>query len=85
MEQIAAKLSSLWGNGAKWVRDADPGAHEAAYLKLDSSKAHAELQWNSKLTIQSALEWTAAWYRSVGLGADMQGFSFEQIAAYERL
>ena len=85
VEQIASKLASLWGNGANWVRDADPGAHEARYLKLDSSKARAELQWNPKLTIQSALEWTAAWYRSAGSGADMQDFSFEQIAAYERL
>lgn len=85
VEQIATKLASLWGNGANWVRDADPGAHEAGYLKLDSSKAHAELHWNSKLTIESALEWTADWYRSAGLGADMQGFSFEQIAAYECL
>ena len=82
VEQIATKLASLWGNGANWVRDSDPGAHEAGYLKLDSSKARTELQWNPKLTIESALEWTAAWYRSAELGEDMQGFSFEQIAAY---
>jgi len=85
VEQIATKLVSLWGNGANWIRDSDPGAHEAGYLKLDSSKAHTELKWRPKLSIECALEWTAAWYRSYTDNVDMQAFTLDQIARYEDL
>jgi CDP-glucose 4,6-dehydratase len=85
VERIATKMASVWGNEAKWVCDADAGAHEAGYLKLDSSKARAELKWRPKLSIQRALEWTAAWYRSCMQGANMQALTLEQVADYEFL
>ena len=85
VEQIATKMASLWGDGAGWIRDADPGAHEAGYLKLDSSKARAKLKWRPKLSIECALEWTANWYRSWTLGANMQVLTLEQIARYQGL
>jgi CDP-glucose 4,6-dehydratase len=85
VEQIAAKMTSLWGDGAKWFRAADPGAHETGYLNLDSSKARMELEWRPKLTIESSLEWTVAWYQSCAQGTDMQAFTLGQIAAYEAL
>ncbi len=67
------------------MRDPDPGAHEAGYLKLDSSKARAELKWRPKLSIERALEWTADWYRSSKQGEEMQAFSQHQISSYESL
>lgn len=85
VDRIATKMATLWDHGAMWVRDPDAGAHEAGYLRLDSSKARTQLQWRSRLTIESAVEWTAAWYRACRQGADMQAFSLEQIAAYERI
>ena len=85
VEQIADEMVSLWGNGANWIRDADPGAHEAGYLKLDSSKARTELNWRPKLSIERALEWTASWYRSSSQGLDMQALTLKQIAEYEGL
>jgi CDP-glucose 4,6-dehydratase len=80
--RIATKMAALWADGARWISDADPGAHEAHYLRLDSSKARTELNWRPHLTIESALEWTVAWYRAFADGADMQKFTLEQIAAY---
>jgi CDP-glucose 4,6-dehydratase len=85
VERIATKLAGRWGGGARWISDPDPGVHEAAYLRLDSSKARTRLQWHPRLTIEPALEWTAEWYGAFARGADMQAFTMQQIAAYERL
>jgi CDP-glucose 4,6-dehydratase len=85
VERIAHKLASLWGHGAAWVRESIPGAHEAGQLRLDSSKARAQLKWHPRLSLESALEWTAAWYQASIKGADMQAFTLDQIERYERL
>jgi CDP-glucose 4,6-dehydratase len=85
VERIATKMASVWGEEARWVRDSDPGAHEANYLRLDSSKAQAELKWRPRLGIEPALEWTASWYRASVRGEDMHTFTLEQIARYESL
>jgi CDP-glucose 4,6-dehydratase len=85
VDRIVKKMASLWGNGASWVSDADPGGHEAGHLSLDSSKARAQLKWHPRFTVESALEWTVEWYRGFARGAEMQPLTNEQIAAYERL
>lgn len=85
VERIATKLAALWGNGAAWRHDPDTGAHEAHYLRLDASKARLELGWESRLTVEAALEWTMAWYRAWNRGQDMADFTAGQIAEYEKL
>src|SRR6185437_7772792 len=85
VERMATKLAELWGDGAKWVCDSAPTLHEANFLRLDSSKARAELDWRPKLRTETALEWTVAWYRAWDKGADLRGVTEEQIAAYESL
>jgi CDP-glucose 4,6-dehydratase len=85
VKRIAAKLASMWGDGASWICDAAPSVHEANYLKLDASKAHAELGWQPKLRIESALEWTMAWYCAWQQGADMLRETRAQITAYEEI
>lgn len=84
VERVATKLADLWGQGSAWTQADDPGAHEAGYLKLDSSKARAELQWLPRLKIAAALEWTVDWYRAWERSQSMQAFTIEQISAYER-
>jgi CDP-glucose 4,6-dehydratase len=85
VEWIAEKMTKFWGDGAKWVLDPDPGVHEAGYLQLDATKAHAELGWSPHLDLETALEWLVAWYRAWQGGAAMQEFTLQQIAAYEAL
>jgi CDP-glucose 4,6-dehydratase len=82
---IADKMSAFWGNGAAWINDPDPGVHEAGYLKLDSSRARADLGWTPHLHLETALEWLVQWYRAGQSGADMHAFTLNQIAAYESL
>ena len=85
VERIAAKMVSVWGDGASWKLDPDPGAHEAGYLKLDASKAHAELGWRPSVRIGTAIEWLVNWHRAHGRGEDMHAFTIAQIADYEAL
>jgi CDP-glucose 4,6-dehydratase len=85
VERIANKLASMWGEGASWIRDPLPGAHEAHSLALDSSKARAEFGWRPHLRIETALEWTLDWYRNWQRGSDMKHETLAQIANFEQL
>jgi CDP-glucose 4,6-dehydratase len=85
VERIVMKMAGLWGDGAKWICEPDSGAHEAAYLRLDSSKARAQLQWHPRLDLAGALEKTLAWYKARFRGEDMGSFTLRQIEEYERL
>jgi CDP-glucose 4,6-dehydratase len=82
---IAEKMTGFWGNGAKWVLAADPGVHEAGYLKLDASRARADLGWTPRLRLETALEWLVQWTRAWHSGEDMHAFTLAQIEAYESL
>jgi CDP-glucose 4,6-dehydratase len=82
---IAEKMTAFWGDSASWVLDPDPGVHEASYLKLDASRARADLGWTPRLPLETALEWLVQWYRAWQSGADMHAFTLAQIAAYESL
>lgn len=83
--RIATKMVDVWGDGAKWVQDGDPGPHEAGYLKLDASKARTELGWRPSLRIGTTLEWLVDWYKQWQAGADMHKLTLEQISMYENL
>jgi CDP-glucose 4,6-dehydratase len=85
VDRIADRMAALWGKDAAWTRDPEPGVHEAAVLRLDASKARAELGWQPGLRIETALEWTIGWFRACEKGAHMQQRTQEQIADYEQL
>jgi CDP-glucose 4,6-dehydratase len=82
---IVSKMTEFWGDGASWVLDEDEHVHEAGYLKLDASKATADLGWTPRLHLDNALELLVQWYRAWQSGADMHAFTLAQIAAYEAL
>lgn len=83
VSRIADELVADWGAGAAWTQEGGSGVHEASLLRLDSSKARAELGWKPRLTIETALQWTTAWYRAFAGGDNMADFSLKQIAAFE--
>jgi CDP-glucose 4,6-dehydratase len=82
---IVDKMTSFWGDGASWFLDQQESVHEAGYLKLDASRARADLNWTPHLNLETALEWLVKWYRAWQAGADMNAFTLAQIAAYESL
>jgi CDP-glucose 4,6-dehydratase len=58
---------------------------EATYLKVDSSKALARLNWDRRLRVDAAFDWTVRWYRRQLDGADAAALTLDQIEAYENL
>ena len=82
---IADHLAKAWGAGASWFLDGDPSVHEAAYLKLDATRAHTELRWTPRLRLAEALDWLTEWYQAQAAGADVQALTLEQIVRYRAL
>lgn len=86
---IANYLTKFWGENAmrKPISTQKEQVanilHEANYLKLDSSKAKSRLEWKPKLTLKTALEWTADWYQQYKLKNDMKDFTQKQISNYQ--
>ena len=85
VQWIVETMTKFWGGGASWMLDPDPSVHEAGYLKLDASRARAELGWKPQLRLETALEWLVRWYRAAAAGEDMQALTLQQIADYEAL
>ncbi len=82
---IADHMTRTWGPEASWYLDEDPSVHEAGYLKLDASRARADLAWTPRLHLADALDWLVRWYRAHAEGHDMQTYTLEQIKDYEAL
>lgn len=78
IEQLVANTP-----GASWQLDQNPQPHEANYLKLDSSKAHARLGWQPCWSLQTALEKTLEWHTDWRKGGDMHAVTLRQIADYQ--
>ncbi|MEO5363169.1 MAG: CDP-glucose 4,6-dehydratase [Magnetococcus sp. DMHC-8] len=81
---IVRRLCALWGEEASHHLDDRPHPHEAFHLKLDCSKARAELGWQPCWTLDQALAAIVAWSRAYQRGEDMRAVCLEQLAAYRR-
>jgi CDP-glucose 4,6-dehydratase len=79
---IVEKMAKMWGNGAKWQIDAGEHPHEAAYLKLDISKARSRLDWHPALRLNDALKLIIDLAKQYQSGADMRQLISAQIGAY---
>ena len=84
VEWIVRYLAEKWESKVDWKLDCADHVHEAQMLKLDWSKAHAELGWQPAFTLPDALNATLAWYREEAGGASARGLCLEQIAAYTK-
>ena len=91
VSDIAAELTSLWGENAHWRDDSKPqnptstadAAHEAQQLVLSSSQAMTKLKWKPVWRIHRALSATVEWYKAYFDHQDMYGFSMQQISLVE--
>jgi len=75
-------ICRIWGDGASYSIDNNPQPHEANYLKLDWSKAKAELGWSPKWDIETTLKRIVDWYKEYIKGENMRNFCYKQIDEY---
>jgi len=64
VEEVVKLMSTMWPTNPSWDLDSLGGAHEAKNLIIDSSKARAELLWNSCLDLREAIDLTVEWYNN---------------------
>ncbi len=75
-----------WGNVEHPIQLGKLTLHEATYLRVDSSKAQAELAWRPRLTFEETMSWTMNWYkRYVDDPLCTPTLVDEQISAYANL
>jgi CDP-glucose 4,6-dehydratase len=79
---VVGQLAKHWGQSGDFDAQAGDHPHEAELLTLDSAMATRELGWKPRLTLSSAVEWTAAWYRAQLAGADAAQLCLDQIGRY---
>jgi len=82
VQWIVEKMTAQWGDGANWVVDDGDHPHEANYLKLDCSKAHAKLNWWPKWSLEKALGKIIEWHKAEQGDADMAAVTMQQIESY---
>ncbi|MDD5383754.1 MAG: CDP-glucose 4,6-dehydratase [Gallionella sp.] len=68
-----------------WQCDETPQPHEAHYLKLDSSKAHSQLNWQPRWRLQTALRKTLEWHEAWRKNENMRSVTLAQITDYQFL
>jgi len=89
VQQLVERLADGWA-GAQWcvAADADQQPHEHQLLRLDISRARAELGWRPRLDAQQALDWSREWYqcwRQRGDDFDAAGLCQQQIDDYMQI
>ena len=82
---VVERLVNLWGPDASWIPDVGEHPHEAQYLKLDSTKAKARLQWVCRLDIDQTIEWAVKWYRAFHAGEDPVQLTLSEITRYSAM
>jgi CDP-glucose 4,6-dehydratase len=80
--ELADRVASLWGDGARWETVTGTARLESSDLRLDSGKARTHLNWSSRLALDESLRWTVEWYRSVATGVSARAVTTEQINRY---
>lgn len=58
------------------------GLPETKQLRINAEKARRELGWDTRLTIETAVEWTSQWYQNHICGASARTMTLSQIESY---
>lgn len=80
VEEMLKLAIASWGKGEYIVEQIEGQPHEAGLLKLDISKAIAELRWQPKMNAQKAVSMTIDWYSEFAKNKEnISNFTTEQI------
>ena len=82
VQEVVNLLISSWGNSARWEKEGSEQPHEAHLLKLDCSKAHTQLGWTPKWSLELAIQNIVQWQKAYQTKENMQAVSLAQINQY---
>jgi len=85
VQWLVERLTSAWGQGARWQLDPNPQPHEAHHLALDCTKARTRLAWHPRWPLAEAIRRIVAWQQALDAGADMRAWSLAEIEDYARV
>ena len=81
VQWIVDYMVRAWGGGA-WRLADETGPHEAHYLKLDSSKARARLDWVPRWSLATTLDSIVEWNRAYAEGTPVRTVTLQQISDF---
>ena len=79
---LVSELARLWGDTACWHSSESEKVHEAHLLRLDSSKARAQLGWTPCWSLDETLAHTVEWYKMFYSGQDVRACTLNQIQLF---
>ena len=79
---IVHRMAATWGVESEWRDWQGEIPHEAGLLKLDCSKARAELGWRPTLTLEEAIDAIVKWHKAVLAGESPREVSNDQIRRF---
>lgn len=82
VEWIVQKMINYWGGETTYQLDNIEHPHEAGFLKLDCSKAKVILGWQSKWSLEVAIQKIVEWHKAYELGQNMLDMCVGQITSY---
>lgn len=82
VSEVVSRLVQAWGKSASWEIEGGTHPHEAAYLKLDCSKAASRLSWTPAIEFEKAIALTADWYRAFANKEDLRAVTEAQIEEF---
>ncbi|NCP14029.1 MAG: CDP-glucose 4,6-dehydratase [Sphingomonadales bacterium] len=78
---IVERMIARWGSGS-YELTGNGGRHEAGLLKLDCSKAQAELGWRPAFDLNATIDRIIDWHKAHAAGRDALGVSRDQLSDY---
>jgi len=82
VQWIVERMCAAWGQSARWIHDDSMQPHEARYLKLDISRARAELGWHPRWNLNQALNSIVSWHRAWLSGVDMHQYCLQELERF---
>lgn len=82
VKEVIDLLISDWDSSARWEKEGSEQPHEANLLKLDCSKAYAQLDWTPKWGLEIAVQKIVEWQKAYQQKQNMQELSLVQINHY---
>jgi CDP-glucose 4,6-dehydratase len=79
---LVSELTRLWGGTASWHSVGPSQIHEAHLLRLDSSKARAQIGWSQCWSLDETLANTVEWYKMFDSGQNVRACTLNQIQSF---